>query len=66
MQLVGPGVSMYDPASAKRARLREERRFGVEEVVKYFEGVGPDKVIDVQALAGDFDRQRPRRARHRG
>ncbi|HKI13871.1 MAG TPA: 5'-3' exonuclease H3TH domain-containing protein, partial [Roseiarcus sp.] len=49
MQLVGPGVSMYDPASGDR----EERRFGVEEVVKYFEGVGPDKVIDVQALAGD-------------
>ena len=49
MQLVGPGVSMYDPASGDR----EERRFGVEEVVKYFEGVGPDKVIDVQALAGN-------------
>ena len=62
MQLVGPGVSMYDPASGDR----EERRFGVEEVVKYFEGVGPDKVIDVQALAGDFDRQCAGRARHRG
>jgi DNA polymerase-1 len=49
MQLVEPGVSMYDPASGER----EERRFGVEEVVKYFEGVGPDKVVDVQALAGD-------------
>ena len=49
MQLVEPGVSMYDPASGDR----EERRFGVEEVVKYFEGVGPDKVIDVQALAGN-------------
>ncbi len=55
MQLVGPGVSMYDPASGQAgvAGSREERRFGVEEVVKYFEGVGPDKVIDVQALAGD-------------
>jgi len=49
MQLIEPGVSMYDPASGDR----EERRFGVEEVVKYFGGVGPDKVVDVQALAGD-------------
>jgi DNA polymerase I len=55
MQLVEPCVSMYDPASgqAGAAGSREERRFGVEEVVKYFEGVGPDKVVDVQALAGD-------------
>ncbi|HEY1865339.1 MAG TPA: DNA polymerase I [Roseiarcus sp.] len=55
MQLVEPGVSMYDPASGQAgvAGSREERRFGVEEVVKYFEGVGPDKVVDVQALAGD-------------
>ncbi len=48
MQLVEPGVSMYDPASGER----EERRFGPAEVVEYF-GVGPDKVVDVQALAGD-------------
>jgi DNA polymerase-1 len=55
MQLIEPGVSMYDPASGQAgvAGSREERRFGVEEVVKYFEGVGPDKVVDVQALAGD-------------
>src|SRR5271156_2521387 len=55
MQLVERGVSMYDPASGQAgvAGSREERRFGVEEVVKYFEGVGPDKVVDVQALAGD-------------
>ena len=39
MQLVEPGVSMYDPASGDR----EERRFGVEEVVKYFEGSGPTR-----------------------
>ena len=54
MQLVEPGVSMYDPASgqAEVAGSREERRFGPAEVVEYF-GVGPDKVIDVQALAGD-------------
>ena len=48
MQLVEPGVSMYDPASGDR----EERRFGPDEVKEYF-GVGPDRVVDVQALAGD-------------
>ena len=55
MQLIEPGVSMYDPASGQAgvAGSREERRFGVEEVVAYFEGVGPDKVVDVQALAGN-------------
>ena len=36
----------------RRARLREERRFGPDEVKEYF-GVGPDRVVDVQALAGD-------------
>jgi DNA polymerase I len=55
MQLVEPCVSMYDPASgqAGAAGSREERRFGPDEVKEYFEGVGPDKVVDVQALAGD-------------
>ena len=48
MQLVEPKVVMYDPASGER----DERRFGPAEVVDYF-GVGPDKVVDVQALAGD-------------
>jgi DNA polymerase I len=48
MQLVGPSVTMYDPASGDR----EERRIGPNEVVEYF-GAGPDKVIDIQALAGD-------------
>ena len=48
MQLIGPGVAMYDPASG----TREERRITEEEVFAYF-GVGPDRVIDVQALAGD-------------
>jgi DNA polymerase-1 len=48
MQLVGPKVSMYDPASGER----EERRIGPAEVIDYF-GVGPDRVVDVQALAGD-------------
>ncbi len=54
MQLVEPGVSMYDPASGQAgvAGSREERRFGPTEVMQYF-GVGPDKVVDVQALAGD-------------
>src|SRR5271168_3739260 len=49
MQLIEPGVAMFDPASGDR----EERRIGPEEVVKHFEGVGPDRVVDVQALAGD-------------
>ncbi len=54
MQLVDPCVSMYDPASGQAgvAGSREERRFGPAEVVEYF-GVGADRVIDVQALAGD-------------
>ncbi|MFO1101605.1 MAG: DNA polymerase I [Methylocystis sp.] len=54
MQLVGPGVTMYDPASgtAGAKGAREERLIGEAEVVDYF-GVTPDKVVDVQALAGD-------------
>jgi DNA polymerase I len=48
MQLIEPGVAMYDPASGDR----EERRIGPDEVASYFGG-GPDKVVDIQALAGD-------------
>lgn len=48
MQLVGDGIAMYDPASGER----EERRIGPDEVMAYF-GVGADRVVDVQALAGD-------------
>src|SRR6202789_1255910 len=48
MQLIGPNVAMFDPASGDR----EERRIGPEEVFAYFGG-GPDKVIGIQALAGD-------------
>ncbi len=44
MQLVGGGVEMFD--AMKNARIDTE---GVE--AKF--GVGPDRVIDVQALAGD-------------
>ena len=44
MQLVRPGVSMWDPM--------KNRTIGPDEVVEKF-GVGPDKVVDVQALAGD-------------
>ncbi|MHA3913281.1 DNA polymerase I [Halovulum sp. GXIMD14793] len=44
MQLVGGGVEMFD--AMKNTRL------GPEEVEAKF-GVGPDRVIDVQALAGD-------------
>ncbi len=54
MQIIGPKVSMYDPASGEsgRAGARPERRIGVAEVEDYF-GVPPEKVTDVQALAGD-------------
>eukprot|EP00752_Nemacystus_decipiens_P015309 g13642.t1 len=44
MQLVRPGVAMWDPM--------KNRTIGEAEVVEKF-GVGPDKVVDVQALAGD-------------
>ena len=44
MQLVRPGVSMMDPLKNKS--------IGPAEVFEKF-GVTPDKVIDVQALAGD-------------
>ena len=44
MQLVGDGVTMLDPM--------KNRVIDVEQVRERF-GVGPDKVVDVQALAGD-------------
>ena len=44
MQLIRPGVSMLDPM--------KNRTIGPEQVVEKF-GVLPEKVIDVQALAGD-------------
>ena len=44
MQLVGEGVAMYDPVKS--------RHIGPQEVREKF-GVGPEKVVDVQALAGD-------------
>ena len=44
MQLIRPGVDMFDPMKTKV--------IGPEEVMEKF-GVGPDKVIDVQSLAGD-------------
>jgi DNA polymerase-1 len=54
MQLIKPGVSMYDPASGEAGAKgsREERKIGEAEVLEYF-GAGPDKVVDIQALAGD-------------
>ena len=63
MQLVGPGVAMYDPAGV-RAQAREERRIGPAEVFAYF-GVRAEKVIDVQALAGDSTDNVPGAPRHR-
>ena len=44
MQLIRPGVDMMDPM--------KHRKIGPAEVVEKF-GVPPDKVVDVQALAGD-------------
>ncbi|QEX14861.1 DNA polymerase I [Hypericibacter terrae] len=44
MQLIGPQVSMLDPI--------KNRPIGPAEVEEKF-GVGPDKVVEVQALAGD-------------
>src|SRR6266571_2427393 len=44
MQLVGDSVVMYD--------TMKDRRIGREEVLERF-GVGPEKVIEVQALIGD-------------
>jgi len=44
MQLVGGGVEMLD--------AMKNKRIGVEEVEEKF-GVGPNRVVDVQALAGD-------------
>lgn len=44
MQLVGEGVRMLDPM--------KQKMIGPEEVLEKF-GVPPEKVVDVQALAGD-------------
>lgn len=44
MQLIGGGIEMYDPMKAKE--------IGRDEVFEKF-GVGPEKVRDVLALAGD-------------
>lgn len=44
MQLVGGGVEMLD--------AMKNKRIGIEQVEEKF-GVGPDRVIDVQSLAGD-------------
>ncbi|MBI1170969.1 DNA polymerase I [bacterium] len=44
MQLIGNGVDMHDPMKNKR--------LGLEEVFEKF-GVTPDRVVDVQSLAGD-------------
>ena len=57
MQLVGDRVVMFD--------TMKDKRIGRAEVIEKF-GVPPEKVIEVQSLIGDFDRQRARRSRHRG
>ena len=45
MQVIQPGVTMLDP-------MKNDAVIGPAEVEKRF-GVGPDKVVEVQALAGD-------------
>ena len=45
MQVIRPGVTMLDP-------MKNNAVIGAAEVEKRF-GVGPDKVVEVQALAGD-------------
>ena len=44
MQLIGRGISLYD--------TMKDKEIGPDEVVEKF-GVPPEKVIDVQSLAGD-------------
>jgi DNA polymerase-1 len=44
MQLIRPGVTMLDPM--------KQKTIGADEVMERF-GVTPDKVVDIQALAGD-------------
>ncbi len=44
MQLMGDGIDMHDPMKNKR--------LGLEDVREKF-GVAPDRVVDVQSLAGD-------------
>ncbi len=44
MQMVGPKIKMFD--------AMKNKEIGPDEVMEKF-GVGPEKVIDVQALAGD-------------
>ena len=46
MQVIGPGIVMYDPMPGN------ERYIGPDEVKAKF-GVPPEKVVDVQALSGD-------------
>jgi DNA polymerase-1 len=46
MQVIGPGIVMYDPMPGN------ERHIGPDEVMAKF-GVPPEKVVDVQSLAGD-------------
>jgi DNA polymerase-1 len=46
MQLVRPGIAMFDPMPGR------ERPIGREEVIEKF-GVPPEKVVEVQSLIGD-------------
>jgi DNA polymerase-1 len=50
MQLIGEGVAMVDTLNMKKNKVA--KRIEREQVLEKF-GVAPDKVIEVQALAGD-------------
>jgi DNA polymerase-1 len=56
MQLVSDQVALYD--------TMKDKEIGRDQVIEKF-GVPPEKVIEVQALAGDSVDNIPRRARHR-
>ena len=62
MQLIGPGVAMYDPRL--RARPARSGASASAEVVDYF-GVGAGQGRRRPGARRRFDRQRARRARHR-
>ena len=64
MQLIEPGVAMFDPASGTGDTRREERRIGADEVVDYFGG-GAGQGRRRPGARRRFHRQCAGRARHR-
>ena len=64
MQLIEPGVAMYDPASGEGEGRARSGASGAAEVMEYF-GVGAGQGRRHPGARRRFDRQRARRARHR-